>query len=306
MKKNVLLISLYLLVTTTAFSQTVTDVDGNTYNTISIGNQVWIAENLKTKKFNNQDPIPLVIDSTLWSSQTQAAYCYYQEDEILASEYGNLYNWYVVNDTRNVCPAGYHVPAIAEWESLINFLGGETVAGGKLKEAGFSHWLSPNTGATNSSGFNLLPSGWRAPNNGSYENLMYMAYQWSSSSVDALNSSVLLAGYDSEAAYTSDSHILTGLPIRCVQDENSSHIDNLDHSFLFIFPNPANDILNIQGMKNAYHTVKLLDLNGKLIMRGNIENDMFRFNVSNIPSGSYVIELYGEAEIHHEKMIIQH
>ena len=306
MKKSTLFFSLCLLVSRTAFCQTVNDVDGNTYNTVTIGNQVWMAENLKTTKFNNQNPIPLVTDNTLWSSQTQAAYCYYQEDESVANEYGNLYNWHVVNDTRNVCPTGYHVPAISEWEELINFLGGVAVAGGKLKEIGFAHWLTPNTGATNSNGFNLLPSGWRAHNNGSYENLTYMAYQWSSSSVDALNSSVLLVGYDSEAAYTSNSHILTGLPIRCVKDENSSHIDNLDHSFLFLFPNPANEVLNIRCMKNAYHTVKLLDVNGKLLMRGTIENDMFRFNVSNIPSGSYVIELHSEAKIHREKMMIQH
>jgi uncharacterized protein (TIGR02145 family) len=306
MTKNTLFVSLFLLQSITGFSQTVNDVDGNTYNTVTIGNQVWMAENLKTTKFNNQNPIPLVTDNTLWSSQTQAAYCYYQEDESLANEYGNLYNWHVVNDTRNVCPIGYHVPAISEWEELINFLGGVAVAGGKLKEIGFAHWLTPNTGATNSNGFNLLPSGWRAHNNGSYENLTYMAYQWSSSSVDALNSSVLLVGYDSEAAYTSDSHILTGLPIRCLKDETSSLIENQGHLPLFIYPNPANDIVKIHCRKKTFHTVNLIDVCGKVVDSSTIDNDECSFNVSNIPSGTYIIDLVGQNDIQHVKIMIQH
>jgi uncharacterized protein (TIGR02145 family) len=306
MKKNTLLFSICLLESLITFSQPVIDADGNTYNTVAIGNQVWMAENLKTTKFDNQDPIPLVMDNTLWSTQTQAAYCYYQEDILLANEYGNLYNWHVVKDTRNVCPTGYHVPVIAEWEALINFLGGASVAGGKLKEAGFAHWLTPNTSATNSSGFSLLPSGWRANNNGSYENLTYMAYQWSSSSVDALSSSIFLVGYDSEAAYTSDSHVLTGLPIRCVKDETSSIIENQDHLPMFIYPNPANDLIKVQCQHNTFQTVKIIDLNGKIILSGTIENDTYSFNVSKVPSGTYIIDFQGENSVHHEKIMIQH
>lgn len=306
MIRSALFFVLCALMPVSGFSQTVNDVDGNTYNTISIGNQVWLTENLKTTKFNNQDPIPLVTDNALWSTQTEAAYCYYQQDTQIADEYGFLYNWHVVNDIRNVCPSGYHVPTISEWETLINFLGGSSVAGGKLKEIGLVHWLDPNTGATNSSGFTLLPSGWRAHNNGAYENLTYMAYQWSSTSVDALNASVMLVGFDSESCLTSDSHKLTGLPIRCVQEQTSSVNEDQTQLPVFVYPIPANDHLKIYCEKNTYHTVKLMDINGKVILCGVFENGEFSFNPSNIPNGSYLIDLEGESATHHQRIVIQH
>jgi uncharacterized protein (TIGR02145 family) len=306
MRKNTLFFSLCLLVSRTAFSQTVSDVDGNTYNTVSIGNQIWLTENLKTTKFNNQDPIPLVTDNTLWSTQTEAAYCSYQNDNLLANVYGNLYNWHVLNDIRNVCPTGYHVPSILDWEALIDFLGGAAVAGGKLKEAGLAHWMDPNTGSTNSSGFTLLPSGWRAHNNGFYENLTYMAYQWSSTSIDALNASIMLVGFDSESCLTSESHKLTGLPIRCLKEETSSIMENQDHFLIRFYPNPANDILKIHCGKNTFHTAKLIDLNGKVILFGVLKNDGYSFNLSNVPSGYYLIDLEGETSKLYEKIMIQH
>jgi uncharacterized protein (TIGR02145 family) len=306
MTKNTLFVSLFLLQSITGFSQTVSDVDGNTYNTVSIGNQVWLTENLKTTKFNNQDPIPLITDNTLWSTQTEAAYCSYQNDNLLANEYGNLYNWHVLNDIRNVCPSGYHVPSILDWEALIDFLGGAAVAGGKLKEAGLAHWIDPNTGATNSSGFTLLPSGWRAHNNGFYENLTYMAYQWSSTSIDALNASIMLVGFDSESCLTSESHKLTGLPIRCLKEETSSIMENQDHFPIRVYPNPANDIVKIHCGKNTFHTVKLIDLNGKVILFGELKNNEYSFNISQVPSGYYLIDLEGESTTNHEKIMIQH
>ena len=306
MTKNTFFVSLFVLQLITGFSQTVTDVDGNTYNTVSIGNQIWLTENLKTTKFNNQDPIPLVTDNTLWSTQTEAAYCSYQDDNLLANEYGNLYNWHVLNDIRNVCPTGYHVPSILEWEALIDFLGGAAVAGGKLKEAGLAHWIDPNTGATNSSGFTLLPSGWRAHNNGFYENLTYMAYQWSSTSIDALNASIMLVGFDSESCLTSESHKLTGLPIRCLKEETSSIMENQDHLPIMVFPNPANDLISIHCQKNTFHTVKLMDLNGRILLCGKIESDEYSFNISHIPNGCYLIDFEGESATHHQKIMIQH
>jgi len=192
MKIKILTLSYLFISTISIHAQTVTDVDGNTYNTISIGNQIWLTENLKVTKYNDQEPISLVLDDASWSTQTEPAYCYYLGDIANANIYGNLYNWHVINNAKNVCPSGYYVPSIADWEELITFVGGNAVAGGKLKEMGLEHWSDPNTGADNSSSFTLLPSGWRANNNGLYENLSYMAYVWSSTSVDASNSSIIL------------------------------------------------------------------------------------------------------------------
>ena len=136
----------------------VTDVDANTYNTLLIGNQTWLAENLKVTKFNDGTVIPLVEDSLAWSILTSAGYCTSKQQSI--TEFGAMYNWYAVNSGK-LCPEGWHVPSDDEWTTLTTYLGGEDIAGGKLKEFGSVHWLSPNTGASNESGFTALPGAGR-------------------------------------------------------------------------------------------------------------------------------------------------
>lgn len=141
--------------------ETVTDIDGNVYHTVKIGTQVWMVENLRVTKFNDGVAIPLVEDNEPWSELSAAGYCWYNNDEAnFKSEYGALYNWYAVENDK-LCPVGWHVASNEEWKTLIDYLGGEDVAGGKLKEFGTSHWLSPNAGATNASNFSALPGGGR-------------------------------------------------------------------------------------------------------------------------------------------------
>lgn len=138
------------------------DVDGNYYKTVKIGNQSWMAENLRTTKYNDGTPILKVIPNSAWESITSGAYCWYNNDEDAHREpYGALYNWYAVSSGK-VCPEGWYVPSNEEWNALEAFLGGNNVAGNKLKERGTSHWPAPNTGATNSSGFTALPCGYRS------------------------------------------------------------------------------------------------------------------------------------------------
>jgi uncharacterized protein (TIGR02145 family) len=144
----------------------VTDIDGNIYKTLIIGEQEWMVENLKTTRYNNGDPIPNVMDAAEWSTLTTGAWCYYNNDEANDDIYGKLYNWYAVEDPHNLCPTGWHVPSDEEWTSLTDYLGGESVAGGKMKtrgtiEAGTGLWKHPNTEATNLSGFSGLPGGYR-------------------------------------------------------------------------------------------------------------------------------------------------
>ena len=140
---------------------TMTDIEGNIYKTIKIGNQWWMAENLKVTHYRNGDSIPNLTDSFLWFQITTGAFCNYGNDENNVALYGRLYNWFAVGDSRNIAPDGWHVPSDAEWQTLVDYLGGETVAGGKMKEAGLEHWFYPNEGATNESNFNALPSGGR-------------------------------------------------------------------------------------------------------------------------------------------------
>jgi len=163
---------------------TITDIDGNLYHIITIGTRGWLMENLKVTRFNKGDSVPEVTDDIEWGALKKGARCSYDKNPFNAETYGLLYNWYVVGDTRNICPVGWHVPSDSEWQSMIDFLGGALIAGGKLKatgtlEMGTGLWNSPNTVATNESGFTALPGGSRGVSGG-FSNLSSNAYFWSS------------------------------------------------------------------------------------------------------------------------------
>ena len=147
--------------TTTTYG-TLTDIDGNTYKTIVIGSQEWMAENLRTSRYANGDSIPNVTDNNEWTNLNTGAFCWNNNDSATYEcPYGKLYNWYAVVDTRNLCPTGWSVPHFyGDWIELTDHLGGFEVAG-KMKEAGYDHWEMPNTDATNESGFTGLPGGQR-------------------------------------------------------------------------------------------------------------------------------------------------
>jgi uncharacterized protein (TIGR02145 family) len=132
---------------------------GEEFKTVKIGNQVWMAENLNVDHYRNGDPIPEVKDDNQWSKLNSGAWCYYDNEVANGKIYGKLYNWYAVNDARGLCPVGWHVPSDAQWTILENYLGGNEVAGGGMKS--ITGWDSPNTGSTNSSGFNAIPAGYR-------------------------------------------------------------------------------------------------------------------------------------------------
>lgn len=181
-----------ITVTATATSSIseVTDIDGNVYDVIQIGNQIWMAENLKATKYADNTPITKIEDNTEWgnlgNNNTDKAYCFYDNDE--TSDYGALYTWaaatngvvYTTTDVQGVCPVGWHVPNESEWEELNDYLGNTDINGGKLKEEGTTHWESPNAGATNSTGFTALASGARN-SSGSFQGKGILAQWWASS-----------------------------------------------------------------------------------------------------------------------------
>ncbi|WP_242689171.1 fibrobacter succinogenes major paralogous domain-containing protein [Pedobacter sp. SYSU D00535] len=154
----------------------VTDVDGNRYKTVVIGDQIWMAENLRVTRYRNGDPILNIMSNNEWSTTTTGAFCYYGNDSINARPYGLLYNWYAINDSRNIAPEGWHVPTPEELNTLINYLKGDTVAAGKLKETGQKHWIS-NIGASNEIGFSARPGGYRFKT-GSFHTLGSNGYWW--------------------------------------------------------------------------------------------------------------------------------
>lgn len=161
------------------FTQVV-DADSNVYNVVIIGNQAWLKENLRTTRYNDNTAIPEISDAVVWANLSTPGRCTYNntinQDTIV--EYGRFYNWYAVNSGK-LCPKGWHVPSYDEWSALINNLGGENIAGGKLKEMGLEHWVSPNTDADNSSGFNAIPGGVRL-SNGNFFDIGYSSNWWSS------------------------------------------------------------------------------------------------------------------------------
>ena len=150
---------------------------------IVIGTQTWKVCNLNVDTYKNGDPIPQVTDPTAWANLTTGAWCWYNNDEATYGQYGKMYNWYAVTDPRGIGPIGYHVPSETEWNTLITTLGGQSVAGAAMKEVGTLHWASPNTGATNSSGFSALPAGSRNFF-GSFDNITYSTFFWSTTEIN--------------------------------------------------------------------------------------------------------------------------
>jgi uncharacterized protein (TIGR02145 family) len=197
---------------------TVTDVEGNIYWTVRIGKQVWMAENLKTTKYRNGDPIPNITSSTEWLALTTGAYCNYDNDSNNSTSYGKLYNWYAVNDSRYLTPVGWHVPTNAEWNTLVTFWGGDTIAGAKLKETGTTHWPSPNLGSTNETGFTAIPGGYRAYV-GNFLFINQEGYWWSSSlNTPNLAWDLFMLPNFNGVANNDNRGLYLGLSVRCIKD----------------------------------------------------------------------------------------
>jgi uncharacterized protein (TIGR02145 family) len=202
---------------TTLLAGQFSDIDGNVYNTVTIGTQEWMKENLKTTKYNDGTDIPLVTDNTAWINLSTPGYCWYNNDAATyKASYGAMYNWYAVN-TGKLCPTGWHVPTDAEWETLSTYLGGWEIVGGKLKETGTAHWTSPNNGATNETGFTALPGGYRA-NGGLFDHIGLNGSWWSSTEDDAFLAWVHGMGYDGSWGSRFTNTKVNGFSVRCIKD----------------------------------------------------------------------------------------
>jgi uncharacterized protein (TIGR02145 family) len=197
-------------------NDSVRDIDGNSYKTIAIGTQVWMAENLKTTRYADGTPIPVVEKYDEWLALTTPAYALYNNDASNLDVYGALYNWHAVQSGK-LCPKGWHVPDNADWTTLIIYLGGSNVAGNDMKEAGSAHWKSPNFGATNVSGFTALPGGFRS-SNGSFNYLGISAYWWTSSEFSPANAYYLSMSFRQGFVFKNISMKSSGYCVRCIMD----------------------------------------------------------------------------------------
>jgi uncharacterized protein (TIGR02145 family) len=196
---------------------TMTDIDGNNYNVVAIGTQVWMKENLKTTRYNDGNAILNVTDNTAWSALTTHGYCWYNNNaSTYKANYGALYNWYTVY-TGKLCPTGWHVPSDVEWTNLTTYLDGESVAGGKLKEIDTPHWTMPNTSATNETGFTALPGGHRSIT-GAFIDIGNFGNWWSSTEYNTNNSWYRYMSYNNSSVGRINGGKILGLSVRCVKD----------------------------------------------------------------------------------------
>ena len=193
------------------------DSEGNSYKTVMIGTQVWMAENLRSVKYKDGTPIPLVTDNNAWSALVEPGYCWYTNDKhSFRADYGVLYNWSTV-ETGNLCPSGWHVPSSAEWSALFNYLGGTGISGAgiRLKETGTTHWQSPNSEATNESGFTALPGGCRNIS-GVFASIGIESDWWCS---DRKSGTAWFSGLNNDnTGIIARTYYKIGFSVRCIQD----------------------------------------------------------------------------------------
>ncbi len=197
---------------------TLTDIDGNKYKTVTIGDQTWMAENLKTTRYNDGTEIPMVMVDTLWGQLTTAGFCWYSNNPSKYKKaYGALYNWYAVaNDSLSIAPEGWHVPTDVEWAALETYLGGKDICGAYMKST--MGWNSPNTGADNSSGFTGIAGGFRDNKTGEFHNVDRYGWWWSATNSGASNAWYHGLGFDYEYVNRWAYGKNHGMSVRCIQD----------------------------------------------------------------------------------------
>jgi uncharacterized protein (TIGR02145 family) len=192
----------------------VTDIDGNVYQTVTIGNQTWTKSNLNVSKYRNGDVIPQVTDPFDWAHLKSGAWCYYENKTLNGTTYGKLYNWYAMTDPRGLAPVGYHIPTDAEWTTLTYCLSGN---GFMMKETGTERWLTPNTGATNYSGFTGLPGGFRGTD-GKFNGISQRGDWWSSTKLPEQYPKTRTVVYDNTWVANYFSQVESGLSLRCLRN----------------------------------------------------------------------------------------
>jgi uncharacterized protein (TIGR02145 family) len=205
------------------------DIDGNAYDTVHIGTQVWMKENLRTSRYSNGDTIPHITNSTIWTNLITGGYCWYNQDSAMyESLYGKLYNFYTVVDGRNLCPTGWHMPSDSEWKTLEMFIGMSpaeadgtlhrgTTEGGELKATGTSLWQAPNTGASDEYGFSAIPAGY----SGSVLDFGGMGIQstfWTATPSNSSTSYNRTIRYEMSTISRSNSNNTAGYSVRCIKN----------------------------------------------------------------------------------------
>lgn len=300
--RKVIFIGICVSMTLLLRAQTVTDIDGNIYHSVLIGDQEWLIENLNVSKFRNGDIIPNITDNTAWVNATNTiARCYYNNDSAqYANPYGALYNLVTVIDSRNISPVGWHVATNEEWQTLREYLGGSALAGGHIKESGEVHWAATNL-ADNTSGFSAVGNGLRKWD-GSFSSIGESATWWPSGE-KVLMAPFWQAFYNMTSLSGSSINRLDGMGVRCVKDVTSD-LKKTESNLrkIKISPNPVGDFIQI-APSNTYNRIEIIDLLGKVKICQNA--DVLNINVSEIPNGIYILNLINNGLIVHSEKFIK-
>ena len=304
MKKYCLILLVVLLTSKLIAQNTLTDIDGNIYNTVVIGNQVWMKENLKTTHYRNGTSIPTGLSNAAWQSTSNGAFAVYNDSASLGSIYGNLYNWYAVADPAGLCPAEWHVPTNKDWNRLVLFYDANadttcaycpqsTFTGALMKEAGLTNWYAPNTAASNISGFKALPGGSKGYN-GVYDFKGQFADFWSLNPYSPTEAYLRGVGYNYADYYSLFFSKNYGFSVRCVFDQSASTWTGLESNqgnlVTELYPNPTSGILHIETSK-AIKKIEVFDVLGQLVLSYGNEKQI---DLSKLNSGLYLIRFTSE------------
>ncbi|OFY87543.1 MAG: hypothetical protein A3F72_20915 [Bacteroidetes bacterium RIFCSPLOWO2_12_FULL_35_15] len=320
MKKIFLISTVISLSSGISYAQTtVTDIDGNVYNTIAIGTQLWMKENLRTTKYNDGTPIayPGANDSA-WQYNYTGAYAWYNNDSATYSDYGILYNWFALSPTtnggRNICPAGWHVATSSEWNKMEKYLDPTTdttlygsvgtTIGAQIKESGTAHWYTGNTG-TNTSGFTALGGGGRSES-GAYSYYTSNANFWTATPYGSTAWYRRLQ-YNSSRIYKYDLSKNSGWSVRAVRDGLTTGLmENNPIETIFIYPNPSEGTFTISQNNISKTEIEIYNLMGTLIYKTQFANLQITIDLSNLSKGIYLVKLIDtNRNIHNQKIIIQ-
>jgi uncharacterized protein (TIGR02145 family) len=286
-------------------SQTVTDINGNIYNTVTIGTQVWMKENLKTSNYSNGDLIGTTTPASLdVSGESTPKYQWaYNGEESTVATYGRLYTWYAITDSRNVCPAGWHVPADGEWTTLTDYLtnngygyegSGSDVAKSMAATSGWT--TDPTVGnvgndqaSNNSSGFTAISSGYRDYYGVFSFNGNNTGYWWSSTAYSSANAYYRTISYMNADVFRFGTYKKLAYSVRCLKDLTTG-IKSSGTSVVEIYPNPVSGILNIVYKSENFETISIFNSQGLLLTKNKAIAQLQQIDFSKYPSGLYFIE----------------
>lgn len=296
-------------IATPLFSQTVSDIDGNIYPTVILGSQEWMAENLKTTRFNNGDLIPHVELNDRWESTEDPAWSWYNNNNFLDQLYGKLYNGHVVLDERNVCPEGWHIPTDADWRTMLHTLCDTenceevwfenqpqsgwtgTDEGGKIKST--NYWNSPNTGANNSSGLTVLPGGYRYFDGNFYTFGEYTNIWTSTMRSDSVNMWFWAPINNRADIYHGYGDPNNGQSIRCMRDAVTG-IGSQQTKPLHVHPNPGNNVLWLSLPEHGIYELTLYNSKGQIVRTETFSSTRISVDVADVPVGIYLVQVRSE------------